>query len=500
MTEYLKELGEPLEFWEYFYKISKIPRCSGHEGQIRLFIQKEAEKMGYQTKIDKINNIIIKIPSSSSENNELVISLQSHMDMVCEKNDDVIHDFSKDPLDLEIIEIDSEKWITAKGTTLGADNAVGIAYQLTIMKKIYKKELDLGPISLNLLFTVDEERGLTGASQFDKEFIIGPYMINLDSEGDKTFTIGAAGGRVFEVSLQIEKKIVDQGDDLIPIKLSVTGLTGGHSGVDIDKGRANALNLLSQFLWKLNRSYKIHLISLNGGNLDNAIPREAEVLFFAKRSDFSSISEFIEHNYPQIKKLYESIESDIDIGIKQEERSNKFSIISEDIQNRLINLLFLLQNGPVHLHPITKELVHTSTNFASIKTETNSIKFVVSQRSLTQYDQDNLYDQFQTLFETSGLKLKTVIKYEYPSWPPNFNSKISKLAAETYRELFKSDVIIKAIHAGLECAYFKHHFPNVEIISIGPTIIDVHSPDERLKIKSAEKIWNFLISLLKKLV
>ncbi|MFX1496600.1 MAG: beta-Ala-His dipeptidase [Promethearchaeota archaeon] len=499
MIKYLKDLGNPLEFWEYFYEISKIPHCSGHEGQLRLFIQKEAEKLGYETKTDKVNNLVIKIPSNPSEKDVVVITLQSHMDMVCEKNDDIIHDFSTDPLDLEIIKIKNENWITAKGTTLGADNAVGMAYQLAIMRKIYKKELDLGPISLNLLFTVDEERGLTGASQIDKDLINGPYMINLDSEGDNKFTIGAAGGRVFEVKLLLEKSIHDQ-DDLVPITLSITGLTGGHSGVDIDKGRANALNLLSQILWKLNNNYKIHLISLSGGNLDNAIPREAEALFFIKKTTFSEINELIEHTSLHIKMLYGNIEPNIKIDINQVDTSNEFSTFSEDIQNRLLELLFLMKNGPIYLHPTNKELVHTSSNFASIKTEESFLKFVISQRSLTQYDLDVIFNQFQTLFKMSGLKFMTDIKYEYPSWTPNFNSKLSMLAAESYKELFNSDVIIHAIHAGLECAYFKYHFPQLEIISFGPTIIDGHSPDERLKISSVEKIWNLLINLLVKLV
>lgn len=499
MIKDLKDLGIPIEFWEYFYEISKIPHCSGHEGQIRHFIQKEAEKGGYQTKIDKINNIVIKIPSNSSEKDEVAITLQSHMDMVCEKNDEIIHDFSKDPLDLEIIDINNEKWITANGTTLGADNAVGMAYQLAIMKKIYKKELDLGPISLNLLFTVDEERGLTGASQIDKSLISGSYMINLDSEGDNKFTIGAAGGRVFEVKLLLEKVVPDR-DDLIPVTLSITGLTGGHSGVDIDKGRANALNLLSQILWKLNNSYRLHLISLDGGNLDNAIPREAEALLFIKETDFSEINELIEYMFPHIKMLYENIEPNIKIVINRVDNSNEFSPFSEDVQNRLIELLFLMKNGPIYLHPTNNELVHTSSNFASIKTEESSLKFVISQRSLTQYDLDVIFNQFQTLFKMSGLKFESSIKYEYPSWTPNFNSKLSILAAECYKELFNNDVIIQAIHAGLECAYFKYHFPNLEIISFGPTIIDGHSPDERLKVKSVEKIWNLLINLLVRLV
>ncbi len=499
MMEDLKELGKPLEFWEYFFEISKIPRCSGNEDQMRIFIQKEADKMGFQTSIDRVNNIVIKIPSKV-KSKELGVILQSHMDMVCEKNDDVKHDFSKDPLDLNLIEINNEKWITANGTTLGADNAVGMAYQLAIMKKINKGELDLGPISLDLLFTVDEERGLTGASQIDKNMISGSYMINLDSEEENRFTIGAAGGRVFEVIVKDGRQSVDNEKKVIPMKLSVIGLVGGHSGGDINKGRANALKIISQILWKLKKKYDIYINSLNGGNLDNAIPREAEAIFFIEENELSEIINFINNNSPHIKMLYNGIESNMEITIQKLENFNESSIISKELQNKLIDLLFSMPNGPISIHPITKELVHTSTNFASIRTEKNSINFVISQRSLTQYDLDEIYDKFLTLFEISGLDLNVNIKYEYPSWPPNFNSKISKLSKKIYKELFNNEVIIQAIHAGLECAYFNYHYSNMEIISIGPDIIDVHSPDERLKINSVEKIWNFLIALLKKLV
>ncbi|MFX0024944.1 MAG: beta-Ala-His dipeptidase [Candidatus Hermodarchaeota archaeon] len=499
MMEDLKELGKPLEFWEYFYEISKIPRCSGYEDQMRVFIQKEAEKMGFQTMIDQIKNIVIKIPSKLKSEKSRVI-LQSHMDMVCEKNDDVKHDFSKDPLDIKLIKINNEKWITANGTTLGADNAVGMAYQLALMKKIYKGELDLGPISIDLLFTVDEERGLIGASQIDKNMISGSYMINLDSEEENRFTIGAAGGRIFEVIVKDGRKSVDKEKEVIPMKLSVIRLVGGHSGGDINKGRANALKIISQILWKLKKKYNIYLNSLNGGNLDNAIPREAEAIFFIEENDLSKITNFINNNSLHIKMLYNGIESNMEILIQKLEDFNDYLMISRELQNRLIDLLFSMPNGPISIHPITKELVHTSTNLSSIRTEKNSINFVISQRSLTQYEQDILYERFLTLFEISGLDLNVNIKYEYPSWPPNFSSKISKLSRKIYKELFDNEVIIQAIHAGLECAYFVYHYPNMEIISIGPDITDVHSPDERLKIKSVERIWNFLIALLKKLV
>ena len=500
--ENLKILGEPLEFWQYFFQITKIPRCSAHEDQMREFIKKEAEKLGFQTEVDQVKNIVVRIPSKIGSNSgSLGVVLQSHMDIVCEKNEDVIHDFSKDPLKLKIIEIEGERWLTAEGTTLGADNGVGIAYQLAIMKKIHDGSLNFDSIDLDLLFTVDEERALTGASQISKDLIKGKYLLNLDSEEDDRFTIGCAGGRTFTVKIKREKSNTNSIDtNLTPIKISVTGLVGGHSGGDIHKGRGNALKIVAQILWKLNKKHKVYLNSLKGGNLSNAIPRECRAIIFINRNEFTEIDSYIKKLKLNIEELYNEIEPNFKISFEKLDAFTEDHVLIKEIQDKLLNLLYLMPNGPISLHPTSKGLVHTSSNLASIKTHEDFIEFQISQRSLTQYDKDVIHEKFTTLMKMSGLEFNKTIDTEYPSWPPDFDSKITSISKSVYKELFDEEVLIQAIHAGLECSYFNHHFPEMEMISFGPDVLGCHSPDEKLKIRSVEKVWKFLVTLLKNLV
>jgi len=254
----IKELGNPTEFWEYFEKITKIPRCSGKEEKIREFIKNQAEMMSFESLVDNGGNLIIRIPSKSKAHNSKVI-LQCHMDMVCEKNEKTTHDFSKDSLKLLLVEKENKKWLTADGTTLGADNGVGIAYLLTLMNKIHRGELELG--ALDFLFTVDEEVGLVGAMNLDSSLVDGKYLLNLDSEDDNRFTIGCAGGINTIGKIKVEfVEISDNNRHLIPVKLSVSGLIGGHSGVDIHRGRANSLKILARILWKVNNTFSLENI------------------------------------------------------------------------------------------------------------------------------------------------------------------------------------------------------------------------------------------------
>jgi len=497
--EDLKEFGEPLEFWHYFYEITKIPRCSTHEEKIREYVLNEAKKMGYQTEIDKIQNLVIRIPSKNDiSGKKSKIVLQSHMDMVCEKHDKIQHDFAKDPLKLKVIEIDKERWITAEGTTLGADNGVGIAYQLAIMKKIHNRSLEFDNLDLDLLFTVDEERGLSGASQMNKNLISGDYLLNLDSEEDERFTIGCAGGRVFRVEMNYERELIGV-PNLIAVKLSISGLLGGHSGSDINKKRGNALKILTEILWKLSSKFNIYISSIEGGNLTNAIPRESFAIFFMEQSQNIEIEAFLKELIPDIKNLFEGTDSQLVISMDLMKDFIDKKTLSKDFQNRLLNLFYLMPNGPISLHPTSRGLVHTSLNFAVIHTLEDYIEFKVSTRSLAQYDKDTLFEKLKTLLAMSGLDIKIEIVTVYPSWPPNFDSKLTEIAGQVYKNLFDKDVIIQAIHAGLECAFFSSFYPDMEMISLGPNVLGGHSPDERLEIKSIAKVWKFLIALLQNL-
>jgi dipeptidase D len=495
----LRKFGNPIEFWTYFYEISKIPRCSQKEEKIREFVKSEANKFNYEVKVDDIGNIVIKIPSKQDSAKTNIV-LQSHMDMVCEKNKSVEHDFSKDALKLMTIQENDETWLTADGTTLGADNAVGMAYQLAIMKKIYDGSLSLGLLNLNLLFTVDEERGLSGASQMDKSLIEGDYLINLDSEEDDEFTIGCAGGRVFSVEIE---KVSEEGllnNDVIPIKIAVSGLIGGHSGMDINKGRGNAVKILIEILWKIDSNYNISISSIEGGNLSNAIPREASAIFHINKSDKLMIESFIKELNLNIKSIYLGIEPDLTIKIEEITNVENNTRFNDNFQHKLINLFNLIPTGPISHHPTSKGLVHTSLNFASVHTLEDRIEIKISTRSLTEYDKDTLFERIKALLIMTELIFKIVIETVYPSWSPNFDSDIVKVSKKLYKEVFNEEVRIKAIHAGLECAFFSHYYPEMQMISIGPDIVMGHSPDEKLRIKSVEKIWNFLIKFLEQLV
>ncbi len=494
----LKDLGQPSEFWEYFQEISKIPRCSEHEERVRDFIKEEAEKFGFKSQVDNVGNLVVRIPARSTQKVKGV--LQCHLDMVCEKNTSITHDFSNDPLKLKIEEILNERWLTAEGTTLGADNGVGICYLLALMKKIQNRELDFGSLALDFLFTIDEEQGLRGAFKIEDDFIDGNFLINLDSEEDNAATIGCAGGKVTFYSIKTNPFFVNIIEEkLFPVKIFVSGLIGGHSGGDIHLGRGNALKITSEILWKLNNRFRIHICHIEGGNRTNAIPREATTLFFVEKDKLSEIILYLKNLFKDIKTMFDGIEPNLDLSIKKLESYTENKVISKKIQDNLLNIMYLIPNGPLSMHPRINRLVFTSSNFATITTREDDIEIKLSQRSLSEYFKTVIWEQTKTLLDLSDLEITFTIDSEYPGWIPNFESKLLTKCKETYNELFNEELKIRAVHAGLECGILKKKFPQMEMVSIGPTTEGAHSPDERLLIKSVEKVWNFLLNLLKKL-
>jgi dipeptidase D len=494
----LKDLGQPTEFWEYFERVSKIPRCSEHEEKIRTFIKEESEKLGFKHNIDSAGNLLIHIPAKSNHLKKGV--LQCHMDMVCEKNESVIHDFSKDPLKLKIEEYNNEKWITAEGTTLGADNGVGICYLLTLMKKIQNRELIFDSLGLDLLFTIDEEQGLRGAFAIEKDFLDGEFLINLDSEEEDAVTIGCAGGLVHFIEIKKETFSLNLQENIfIPIKIFISGLLGGHSGVDIHLGRGNALKIIGQILWKLYEKYEIYICSIDGGNRTNAIPREASSIFYIEKSNLSEFYNFVDIIFNKIKILFDGIESNLKLSVMELEDYANNMVLGKNLQKNLLDIMYLVPNGPISMHPRIKELVFTSSNFAVMSTRNNDIEIKISQRSLSEYFKYEMWEKTKALFELSDLKVKIKKDSDYPGWTPNFQSKLLSIYKEAYQEILNADVKTKAIHAGLECGILKKKFPLMEMISIGPTNKAAHSPDEKLEVKSVEKLWKVLLSLLQKL-
>ena len=494
----LVDLGQPFEFWEYFEQITKIPRCSGHEEKVRTYIMEEAERLGFETKVDSAGNLVVRIPAN--EKQKQIAVLQCHIDMVCEKNEGNPHDFSKDPLKLKIVTKDNEKWVSAEGTTLGADNGVGICYLLTLMRKIHNSVLNFGSLGFDLLFTIDEEMGLRGAFEIDKDLINGNFLINLDAEDEDAVTIGCAGGRVSFFHIKNEKDEVKKEENLIPIKIFISGLLGGHSGVDINLGRGNALKLIGQILWKLNKKYKIRINSITGGNRTNAIPREANAILFIKDDDFSQLEEFIRELFLEIKVIFESIEPTFNVSIEKLKNYDNTEVFTKKIQDIILNIIYTIPNGPISMHPQIRGLVFTSSNLGVIKTGKEKIEIKISQRSLSKYHKIAIWEKTKSLFELPDLELEIIINSDYPGWTPNFNSKILALTKDVYTELYKKGIEVKVIHAGLECGILKKKFPYMEMISIGPKNIGAHSPDERISVHSVEKIWNFLITLLREIM
>ena len=494
----LNDLGQPSEFWEYFEQITKIPRCSEHEEKVRAYIKAEAERLGFETKVDSAGNLVVRIPANEKQKQKAV--LQCHIDMVCEKNEGIAHDFSKDPLKLKIVEISNEKWVTTEGTTLGGDNGVGICYLLTLMHKIKTGDLKFGSLGFDLLFTVNEEMGLKGAFDIDRDLISGNILINLDAEDEDSVTIGCAGGRVSFFHRKNEKDMVKKEDNLIPIKIFISGLLGGHSGVDINLGRGNALKLIGEILWKLNKKFILRINSITGGNRTNAIPREAYAILFIKEDDFSQLEEFIKGLFLEIKVVFDSIEPTFNISIEKLKNYDNQEVFTKKIQKDILDILYTILNGPISMHPQIRGLVFTSSNLGVIKTGREKIEIKISQRSLSKYHKTVIWEKTKSLFELAAFELEIIINSDYPGWTPNFNSKILVLTKDVYKELFKKEIEVKAIHAGLECGILKKIFPYMEMISIGPNIIGAHSPDERLSVHSVEKIWNFLITLLGKIM
>ncbi|NVM35147.1 MAG: beta-Ala-His dipeptidase [Candidatus Lokiarchaeota archaeon] len=494
----LKDLGQPSEFWEYFEKVSKIPRCSEHEEKIRMFIKEEAERLGFKSKCDSVGNLVVVVPAKLRQKSIGV--LQCHMDMVCEKNESVTHDFSKDPLKLKVEEIVNEKWLTAEGTTLGADNGVGICYILTLMKKIHEEELNFDSLELNMLFTIDEEQGLRGAFKIEKGFLEGDFLINLDSEEDNAATIGCAGGLVHFIEIKKNVKVLNQtNEEFIPIKIFISGLSGGHSGVDIHLGRGNALKIIAQLLWKLDIQYPIFICSIDGGNRTNAIPREVTAILYINKNRSSEILSYIKTLFTEIKLIFDGIEPNLNLSIEKLEDYTNNNVLNKNIQENLLNIMYLLPNGPLSMHPRIDGLVFSSSNFGTITTRDDDIEIKISQRSLSEYFKVVIWEKTKALLDLSGLEINIIKDSDYPGWTPNFQSKLLIKCKETYKEIFSEDINIKAIHAGLECGILKKKFPQMEMISIGPTNEGAHSPDERLLIKSVTKVWKFLISLLSKL-
>ncbi len=473
---------KPALLWKHFDEIRKIPHCSKSESLLGDYIIEVAKKTGHKAKRDRVGSIVVdKLASPGHENAETVI-LQGHIDMVCEKNSDVEHDFSKDPIE---VEIDGE-WVTAKGTTLGADNGIGVAAALAVLED---DSFTHGP--LEFLFTVDEETGLTGANAIEPDFLRGKTLLNLDSEEEGAFFVGCAGGGDSEISLPISRKSSSEGKLL---EVVLTGLRGGHSGIDIHTGRGNAVQLLAGMLFNLDVPFE--LIGLEGGSKHNAIPREASARIVVPEGEVENLKKVLQTRFDEIKFEYKAVEKDMILKIDSlaDEKKNPMDEKSKDT---FLALLVALPHGVIAMSQEIPDLVETSNNLAVVRCEEDTVKVYTSSRSSIA----SALEATRTKVEAVGNLAGAVTNHleGYPAWTPNLESPLLETMKKIYRDLTGKEPEVKAIHAGLECGIIGEKFPGMDMISFGPDLRHPHSPDEKVHIGSVERFWNLIVATLKAL-
>ncbi|MCL1932808.1 MAG: aminoacyl-histidine dipeptidase [Candidatus Azobacteroides sp.] len=474
---------EPTPIWSFFDQITQVPRPSKKEEKIARFLLDFADQYGLKATKDAANNVLIRKPATPGKENRKTVILQSHMDMVCEKNSDIPFHFESDPIQTRI----ENGWVKAKGTTLGADDGIGMAVALAILTS---HDIEHGPMVC--LFTSDEETGLSGAFALQKEFLTGDILINLDSEEWGEFCIGCAGGKNTMGAFTYRKTLVPA--DYFWFEVCVSGLNGGHSGSDIHVGLGNANQILTRYLWSLLQECPVVLASVDGGNLSNAIAREARAtagvpVAFKEQTR-------VRLNLLQAQVSAESAKVDPNVQLSIQTVETPQDCIDFETGTALIYALYALPHGVVGMSHEIPGLVETSTNLASVKMKDDCrIIVTTSQRSSTDSLKTDIVNKVTSVFRLAGAEVTTT--EGYPGWKPNPDSTVLKVSETIYEKLFHQKPKVIAIHAGLECGLFFEKNPGLDMISCGPTILGAHSPDERLEIATVEKWWKFLVELLK---
>lgn len=478
----IKDL-QPKRVFEIFNEINQVPRPSKKEEKIRAYLLEFAAKHNIEFKTDAIGNVVMTKPASTGHENAPTVIMQAHMDMVCESNDKSF-DFENNPIKTIV---DGE-WLKADGTTLGADNGIGMAAALAALTD---DSFVHGP--LEALFTVDEETGLTGANNLGEGMISGSMLLNLDSEDDAEIFVGCAGGIDTTCTFTYNRSFAPS--DFLYFKIDVSGLQGGHSGGDINLGRANANKLVARFLFDLSRKYEISLAEIDGGNLRNAIPRAAHAVFGVHTSRKEDVRVLLNEYAAAVENEYRDIEPTMKIVLESVDTPS-FTIDSETSSN-VIKALYSAPHGVISMSRDIPGLVETSTNLASVKMiADNRILVTTSQRSSVESRKHDIAGQVEALFTLAGAKVKH--GDGYPGWAPNLKSRIMAIARDAYKELYGIEPAIKAIHAGLECGLFLQKYPHLDMVSFGPTLRDVHSPSERMHIPAVDRFWQQLKLILTK--
>ncbi|MCK4750698.1 MAG: aminoacyl-histidine dipeptidase [Bacteroidales bacterium] len=475
---------QPGAVWGYFDEILAIPRISKKEEKIIHYLEAFAAEHQLSCQQDRVGNVLISKPATPGMESRKGVVLQSHLDVVGEKNASVDHDFSTDPIQPTI----EKSWVKAQGTTLGADDGIGIAASLAILASDRIKH---GP--LECLFTVDEESGMTGAFGLQPGFIKGSVLLNLDSEDEGEIFIGCAGGIDTVANLRLKKKRV--GRNSMALQVSVGGLVGGHSGDEIHKGLGNSIKILNRFLWNADQRFKIRLAHLEGGKARNAIPREAMAVITMPSKIQELFRVYFESFTGIVSKELEVAEPDLVMTLEQVDLPD--FVIRRKQQKKLFNTLYACPHGVVSMSQEIPGLVETSTNLASVRQRDEEfLEIVTSQRSSVESAKRDIADRMSSLFTLLGARVRH--SDGYPGWKPNLESQVLRISKDVYKDLFKTEPEVKAIHAGLECGLFLQKYPDLDMISFGPTIKGAHTPEERIEIETVGKFWKFLLELLEK--
>jgi dipeptidase D len=475
---------KPERLWFYFGEVLSIPRPSKKEEKIIAYLENFGAKHKLETIKDGIGNILIRKPAFPGMEKAPSVCLQGHVDMVCEKDADVIHDFDNDPIQTYV----EDGWLKAKGTTLGADNGIAVATMLALLEA---RDIVHGP--MECLFTIDEETGLTGAFGLEPGVLQSRILLNLDSEDDGEFFIGCAGGKDTVIELPLETEPVPQGYKALRIKVS--GLQGGHSGDDIHRNRGNANKILNRFLWEASGQFGARVSHFEGGNLRNAIPRDAVGIFAVPSEHIAAAKSFAILYQKQVRFEFRVAEPDLKIELEDFDLPK--SVFTRTTQDHLLNSLYACPHGVIAWSQDIPGFVETSTNLASVKMVDGKIKIATSQRSSIESAKEDICNMVASVFRMTGASIEH--SDGYPGWSPNPNSKVLDLCVQSYKDLFGQKPVVRAIHAGLECGIIGDKYPGMDMISYGPTMRGVHSPTERLEVGTVEKFWTLTLELLKKI-
>lgn len=474
---------QPQPLWKNFAALNAVPRPSKKEERVIAFMKNFGEELGLETVVDHIGNVIIKKPGSKGMEDRTTVVMQSHLDMVHQKNADTDFDFDTEGIKMYV----DGDWVKAKGTTLGADNGIGVA---TIMAILESTDIVHPPIEA--LFTIDEETGMTGAMELKGGMLDGKIMLNLDTEDDDELTIGCAGGIDITAAGTYDEDVLT---GLETIMVSVTGLNGGHSGMDIHKGLGNANKIMNRLLFQATQKFDFRIHSINGGSLRNAIPRESFTVGLIHKDELPALVDFIGEFSKVIKSEYGTTDSDLSITVA--ESLPKIKVISKDFQSILLRSIYACPNGIYRMSPDVDGLVQTSNNLAKVSVNEGEYSILCLTRSSVDSEKMDEVDAIRSTFELMGADV--TVDGDYPGWTPKPTSKIVSLMSDLYTEMFEESPNVNACHAGLECGILGTNYPDMEMISFGPNIRGAHSPDEKCQISSVQKYWGFLLETLKRI-